>query len=139
MKFLGIDFGEKRIGLAVSDELGLFARGLCTLSRRGGARDLEFIKGIVEREGIERIILGLPVGFDGNEGSQCDRVRRFAAQLEEKIGLPVEYMDEVLSSEEAKEIMALRPRRSKIKKEEIDRVAAAIILQRYLDRKNHKD
>ncbi len=139
MKFLGIDFGEKRMGLAVSDELGFFARGLCTLSRKGVGRDLEFIKDIVEREGIGKIILGLPVSLNGNEGPQCDRVRRFAATLEEKIGIPVEYVDEVLSSEEAKEVMALRPRRNKAKKEEVDRIAAAIILQRYLDSINRKD
>lgn len=138
MKVLGIDFGERRIGIAVSDGAGQFAHGLCTLWRKGIKRDMEFIKELVKKEGVERIVLGLPVGFDGKEGTQCAKIRNFGIKLGEEVGLPVFYTDEVLSTEEAKEILTFRPRRRRLKKEEIDRVSAAVILQRYLDKINRE-
>lgn len=133
MKVLGIDYGEKKIGIAISDELGLFARGLCTLVRKNVRADLQFLREIIDREKVSLLVLGLPLKFDGSEGIQCEKVRRFAGKLEDMFHLPVIFVDEVLSTEEAREVMALRPRVRGLKREEIDRIAAAIILQRYLD------
>jgi len=135
MKVLGIDYGEKRIGIAISDETGQFARGLCTLTRKNLSSDFQFIKDIIFRERVEGIVIGLPVQFDGTEGIQCEKVRKFAARLEKTFQIPIFFIDEVLSSIEAKEVMSLRPRH-RFSKEDTDRIAAAIILQRYLDKLN---
>ncbi|MCX7982467.1 MAG: Holliday junction resolvase RuvX [Syntrophales bacterium] len=133
MKVLGIDFGDRKIGIAVSDGTGRFAHGVCTLRRKSKKDDLKFIRELVQKEGAAKIVFGLPIGFDGHEGKVCEKVKKFANELREEIGVPIEFVDEVLSTEEAKEIVALRPRKRKFQKDEIDRIAAAIILQRYLD------
>jgi len=88
MKVLGIDYGEKRIGLAVSDELGMFARGLCTLVRKNISADLRFIGEVIAREQIATVVFGLPLNYDGSEGIQCAKVRRFASRLIESFPLP---------------------------------------------------
>ena len=134
MRSLGIDFGEKRIGLAISDPEGRLAVPLATLERRNDRSALRQIAEIVRREGIERLVLGEPKGLDGRGGENAERVRRFGERLSEMTGLPLELVDEALTSVEA----AGRLRQAGIgvrwEAGRVDAVAAQILLQEVLDR-----
>src|SRR4051794_40565957 len=101
MRSLGIDFGEKRIGLAISDPAGRLAVPLATLERRNDRSALRQIAEIARREGVERLFLGEPVDLYGQRGAVAERVRRFGARLAEMTGLPVALVDEALTSVEA--------------------------------------
>lgn len=135
MRLLGIDLGSVRVGVAVCDELGLAARPLSVLRRRGGARDLDAIERLVREQEAGAVVLGLPLNMDGSEGPVAQRTRRFAAALEERLrplGVPVRLWDERLTSWEAEDLLrekGLTPRR---RRERVDAVAAALILESYL-------
>jgi putative Holliday junction resolvase len=134
MRCLGIDFGEKRIGLAISDPDGRLAVPLTTLERRNDRSALRQIAEIARQEGIERLVLGEPVDLFGRRGAVAERVRRFAARLAELTGLPVALVDEALTSVEAARRLrqaGVDPRREPGR---IDAVAAQILLQDALDR-----
>lgn len=134
MRSLGIDFGEKRIGLAISDPDGRLAVPLTTLERRNDRSALRQIAEIALREGVGRLILGEPVDLFGNRGPVAERVRRFGGRLAELTGLPVEWVDEALTSVEASQ--RLRQAGIDVRREpgRIDAVAAQILLQDALDR-----
>jgi putative Holliday junction resolvase len=134
MRFLGIDFGEKRIGLAISDPDGRLAVPLATLERRNDRSALRQIAEIARREGVERLVLGEPVDLYGRRGAIAERVRRFGARLAGMTGLPLEWVDEALTSVEA--AGRLRQAGTDIRREpgRIDAVAAQILLQDVLDR-----
>lgn len=126
--FLGIDYGEKRIGLSVSDPEKKLARRYLTIVN--DEKTLDNLKNIIQKEGVEKIILGIPVGFAG-ETSQSAKIRNFESVLEKEISIPIEKMNEVLTSKIARENLAS----SGVKniEEIIDQEAARIILQDYLD------
>ena len=134
MRSLGIDFGEKRIGLAISDPEGRLAVPLATLERRNDRSALRQIAEIVRREGVERLVLGDPVDLEGGRGVNAERVRRFGERLAAMTGLPLERVDEALTSAEA----AGRLRQAGIgvrwEAGRVDAVAAQILLQEVLDR-----
>ncbi|HEV8578000.1 MAG TPA: Holliday junction resolvase RuvX [Thermoanaerobaculia bacterium] len=134
MRSLGIDFGEKRIGLAISDPAGRLAVPLTTLERRNDRSALRQIAEIARREGVERLVLGEPLSLEGERGAAAERVRRFGERLAGMTGLPLELVDETLTSAEA----AARLRRAGIgarwEPGRIDAVAAQILLQEVLDR-----
>ena len=136
MRFLGIDFGERRIGLAISDPAGRLAVPLTTLERRNDRSALRQIAEIARSEGIERLVLGEPVDLYGNRGPVAARVRGFGTRLAAMTGLPVEWVDEALTSVEA--AGRLRQAGVDIRREpgRIDAVAAQILLQDALDRTN---
>jgi putative Holliday junction resolvase len=134
MRILGLDYGDRRIGVAVSDELGVTARGLGTIIRRGLKRDLDELERMIEACGAEKIVIGFPVRLDGTEGIQCEKVDRFIRALEKRITLPMERWDESLSTWEAEEILSEALVNRKKRKEVVDRLAAAIILQSYLNK-----
>ena len=134
MRFLGIDFGEKRIGLAISDPAGRFALPLTTLERRNDRSALRQIAEIARQEGVGRLVLGEPVGLDGQRGANADRVRRFGERLAELTGLPLELVNEALTTVEAQERLreaGVDPRKEPAR---IDALAAQILLQEALDR-----
>jgi putative Holliday junction resolvase len=134
MRALGIDFGERRIGLAISDPEGRLAVPLTTLERRTDRVAVHQIADIARREGVERLVLGEPVGVDGRRGPEADRVRRFGAKLAEVTGLPLDLVVETLTTVEATERLraaGVDPRRSP---ERIDAVAAQILLEEALGR-----
>jgi putative Holliday junction resolvase len=134
MRALGIDFGEKRIGLAVSDPDGRVAIPLETLIRKSDREAIVHISDIARREGVERLVVGEPVGLDGNRGTAAERVGSFARKLQNETGLPCQLVDESLTSVEAKERLreaGVDPRRHP---ERIDALAAQILLQQTLDR-----
>jgi len=133
MRAMGIDFGERRIGLAISDPAGRLALPLRTIERkndRGAARQ---IARIAVAEGVERLVLGEPLNLDGSRGDAAARIRRFADRLERTTELPLELVSETLTSVEAEErlrIAGVDPRKSP---ERVDAVAAQILLQEALD------
>jgi putative holliday junction resolvase len=133
MRSLGIDFGERRIGLAISDPDGRLAVPLTTLERRNDRSAVRAIAEIALREGVGRLVLGEPVGLDGQRGEAAERVRRFGNRLAGITGLPVRLINESLTTVEAQERLraaGVDPRREPAR---IDAVAAQILLQEALD------
>ncbi|WOD41831.1 Holliday junction resolvase RuvX [Nodosilinea sp. E11] len=134
---LGLDIGRKRIGVAGCDGTGLIATGLTTL-RRGSFDDLiADLKQIVQTRQAQVLVVGLPFTMAGEEGFQARQVRKVAEGLSRALDLPVVYMDERLSSVEAEQFMRAEGYSVSQDKALIDRKAAAIILQRWLDERRH--
>lgn len=133
MRILGVDYGEKRIGVAVCDELGLTAQGLPTIIRKTKKHDLEIFANLIKNYEIEKIVIGYPIRIDGSEGIQCEKVNRFAALLFKKFFLCIIKWPETLSTKEAEEILINSGVNWKKRKKEVDKLAACIILQNYLD------
>jgi putative Holliday junction resolvase len=138
---LAIDLGSRRIGVAVSDALGMAAHPLKTIERYGGQRDLDAIGRFVKEYGVERIVVGLPLnpeptGGAAEEGRAAKGARAFAARLEAAFGLPVELVDESFSTVEAESVLLEADLSRARRKQVIDQVAAAVILQRWL--KTHR-
>ena len=129
-RILALDYGRKRIGLAVSDELRLTAQPLQTLARKNRAEDVRRLREICREQGVARIIVGHPVHITGEAGEMADEAARFAARLKKELGIEVELLDERLTSWEAEQTAA-RTRRSGAP---LDDVAAAILLREYLER-----
>jgi putative Holliday junction resolvase len=130
---MGLDVGERRIGVAITDELGLIASPLAIVERRKG--DLEEIRSLANARGVDRLVVGLPTGLSGREGPQAAAVRAFADELAEAVGeeIAVHFWDERLTTAVAERALRERgPRRGK-GKERVDAIAAAVILQGYLD------
>lgn len=135
-RLLCLDIGGRRIGVAVSDELGTIASPVGMIDRRGDvAREL---RAFIERYGAARLVIGLPVSLSGREGPQAAETRAYADALAAEVGLPAEYWDERLTTSIAEQhLIAAGTRRSK-RKQQVDAVAAAVILQGYLDNQRWK-
>jgi len=133
MRILGIDYGERRIGVAVCDELGMTAQGAGTIVRKNRDADLAAVAGYIERFGAEKIVVGYPLRWDGSEGIQCEKVNRFIRRLQTRFAIPVIRRDETLSTKEAEEILRETGVRQEKRRGIVDRLAASIILQGYLD------
>ncbi len=133
MRILGLDYGKERIGVAICDEMGIVARSLCAIERKSLEKDMAEIKRLAGEFAAEKIVIGYPLTLDGKEGIQCERVSRFADMLEERLSLPVVKWDESLSTKEAEGFLIEADMSRKKRKKRVDKLAAAIILQRYLD------
>ena len=133
MRILGLDYGEKRIGVAICDELGLTAQGRPTIIRKTKKHDWEILGSLIRNYKVEKIVIGYPVRMDGSEGIQCEKVNRFTALLETTFSLPVVKWPETLSTKEAEEILINSGVRWEKRKKMVDKLAACIILQGYLD------
>lgn len=137
MRILGIDYGERRVGLALSDPTGMLAGPLETLIRRPGKRPpVHRVAEIARHHQAEAVVIGLPLGLDGEENDWCREIRSFGQALAQRIRVPVHFEDERLTS-----VMAQRGvqnsgigRAKRREKERVDRAAAVLILQRWLDR-----
>jgi putative Holliday junction resolvase len=134
-RVLGIDLGSRRIGVAASDGLGLTAQPRATLPRHGGRRDIDAIARAVRDEGAERIVVGLPINPEGGEGPAARRARDFAAKLTAALGLPVDLVDESFSTVEAEAVLLAADVSRQRRKQVVDKLAAAVILQRWLDQR----
>jgi putative holliday junction resolvase len=132
-RILAIDFGTKRMGLAVSDALGITAQGLPTLQRTRIADDLQHLQSLVEEYSIRRVLVGNPVGHSGGETGMSALVAEFAEKLRRRVECPVELRDERLTSVEANR--TLREAGLSIGKRQraVDRISAVLLLQGYLD------
>jgi len=139
VRFVGLDIGERRVGVAVSDATGTLARPLGVLRLAGldvDALDVvasEVARLAAEEDGVGAIVIGLPRRLDGSPTDMTPRVEQFARKLETKIALPITFQDERLSSREAESRLALRDKDWRSRKARLDAAAAAIILQDYLD------
>jgi putative Holliday junction resolvase len=132
---LGLDVGRKRIGVAGCDGTGLIATGLMTLERRSFQQDVEILQQLVKARQVEILIVGLPYTMNGELGSQAKQVQKFAARLGKALQLPIEYVDERLTSVQAEQLIQAERRSSYRDKGLVDRKAAAIILQQWLDQR----
>jgi putative holliday junction resolvase len=132
-RILGLDYGRKRIGLAVSDELRLTAQPLQTLARKNRAEDVRRLRDICREQGVARIIVGHPVHITGEAGEMAEEAARFAGRLRKELGIEVELLDERLTSWEAKQTVGGTRARGR-DGAPIDDVAAAILLREYLER-----
>jgi len=130
---LGVDYGDARIGLSVSDELETLASPLVTLKSESMRKNIDAVAEAAAEEKVSRIVIGLPLNMDGSEGARASKTRSFGRVLEKVSGLPVEYFDERLTSVEAEEIMESVGVKKNKRKNLVDRIAAQLILQSYLD------
>ncbi len=135
MRVLALDLGERRIGLALSDPTGTIAQALDVIHRTGGRQLIAQIRRRVTELQVARIVVGLPLRMDGTEGVEAKQVRRFVARLQEAIDVPVELQDERLSTVAAERLMLSDDVSRTRRRQRRDAVAAALILQSYLDRK----
>ena len=131
MRVLGLDVGSRTIGVAVTDELGLGAHAVTTLARRGTARDVAAVREIAARYGTDHAVVGIPCEPDGSEGHRAARVRVFLDALAAS-GMQVGEVDESFSTVEAEEVLLEADLSRKKRKRVIDRLAAAVILERWL-------
>lgn len=136
---LGLDVGDTRIGVALSDELGVAAHPLCTLTRKNRKVDLIAIADLVSIHKVERVIIGLPISLDGSIGTQAEKVQKFAQRLGHVIDIPIEFQDERFTTAEAEEILRELNKDAKAQKELIDEVSAVIILDGYLNQDEEID
>jgi putative Holliday junction resolvase len=138
-RILALDVGSKTIGLAVSDPLGITAQGLETLRRKNKRTDLSALEEVIEQYAVAELVVGLPLRMSGQEGIQAEKIRDFVAVLEKQFGLPVHLMDERLTSVEANRV--LRESEISIRKRAgaVDRLAAVLILQNYLQLRKHRE
>lgn len=130
---LGLDVGRKRIGVAGCDRLGLMATGLTTIEHQSFDGTVQQLQQLVSDRQVEVLVVGMPYARDGQVGYQGRRVRNFAQRLVQVIALPIEYVDERLTSFQAKQMLLAEGRSPSRHKALIDRKAAAIILQQWLD------
>lgn len=128
---MGLDVGGKRTGVAVSDELGMIATPITYVLR--GNRDRDEFRGLITRFSITKIVAGLPANLSGQEGHQAEKARAYADALAADLELPLDYWDERLTSTIAERRMVESGMRREQRKERIDSIAAAVMLQGYLD------
>jgi putative Holliday junction resolvase len=131
-RVLALDVGEKRVGVAICDETQTLARPLLTLARASKKEDFSRLAAVCAEHAIEKVIIGLPKTLRGEEGPQARRVRRYAGELCAALNLPIEFWDERYSTVEAHDLLTTAGRKF-ASKGEIDAIAAAVILQEYLD------
>ncbi len=138
MRILGIDYGRKRIGLAVSDPLCITAQGLPTLQRRDLTHDMEVLAGIIQEWGVDEIVVGLPKKLDDTLGEGAREVLNFVDELKKRFPLTVHLVDERLSTVRAHKAMKAGGLSRKKRTERADKISAQLILQGYLDQKGRR-
>lgn len=136
MRILGIDYGSKTLGVAVSDELGMMGHAVETIRRGSLRQDIARLRSLVQYYRAGKIVIGLPRNMDGSLGTAAQQVLEFAELLSRKLNVTVETWDERLSTVEAQRMLIDAEVRRSRRKQIIDKVAAAIILQGYLDHHN---
>ncbi|MGI6360901.1 MAG: Holliday junction resolvase RuvX [Bacillota bacterium] len=133
MRLLGLDVGKATIGVAISDPLGWTAQGLKTLRRRDPASDFKYLLDLIKQYEVEEIVIGLPLNMNGSKGPAAEYTENFAQQLEKISGKKIIYWDERLSTVAAERVLLEGDVSRKKRKKVIDTMAAAYILQGYLD------
>ena len=132
-RWLALDVGKKRIGLAVSDELGFTAQGIETLQRTRIRDDIAYLKEIVERWRVGALLVGKPIHMSGAESRQSEYTREFAERLSVELHLPVTYWDERLTSLEAERLLREAGSTLEQRKKAVDRLSAVLLLESYLE------
>ena len=134
-RIMGLDIGDKTIGVAVSDIMGITAQGVKTIRRESKKKDIEELKNIIKERQVNKIVSGLPKNMNGTLGPQGEKVQKFSELLKEETNLPIEFWDERLSTVAAERSLIEGNVRRENRKKVIDMLAAVIILQGYLDSK----
>lgn len=130
---MALDFGEKRIGVAVSDAMNIIAQAVGTIERRGIKQDLKKIDTLIREHGAAVLLIGLPLNMDGTEGKSAKRAIEFANELKKEISIRVEMIDERLTTAQGERIFLEADMSRKKRKKNLDKIAAQLILQGYLD------
>ncbi len=130
---MALDLGEKRIGVAISDESRTIAKAHSVISRRSRKEDFHKYANIIAEQKVALLVMGLPIPLSGIEGQRAAWVRNYTAELVQHIDIPVEFWDESFSTKQAEASLRARGQSGKKIKKRVDAVAAAFILQRYLD------
>ena len=133
MRALGLDLGEKKIGVAVSDATGLITRGAGYIEHRSKERDIISVMELVKRHEVEGIVVGLPLKMDGTQGEKAEEALEFVAALKKKISLPVKTFDERLTTRYSERLLLEADMSRRKRKKRIDALSAEVILQDYLD------
>ncbi len=137
---LGLDVGDKTIGVAVSDRLGLTAQGVEVIARKNIKLDLQRLKELIDGLSVQQVIVGLPRSLNNTLGPQAEKVENFVAQFKKKIDIPVIMVDERFSTSIAERSLLEGDVSRRKRKQVVDRIAAQVILQGYLDRmQRHQD
>ena len=132
-RVLALDLGKRRIGLAISDELGITAQGLETLERTKIRQDLAQLAQLVAEKNVSLILMGNPLHMSGREGRQAEYTHEFAERLTQATGVPIQYWDERLTSVEAERVLRESGISIQKRAQAVDRLAAVILLESYLD------
>ena len=135
-RILGIDYGERRVGLALSDPLKIFAKPLITIDRKVTQNYIDEIYKVINKHLVSEVVIGIPLNMKGKDSKQTIIVREFAKELESLISLPIQLLDERLSSKSAKQSLILQNKSPSKYKDSIDSIAACLILQEFLDSKS---
>ncbi len=133
-RVLAIDWGEARLGLALSDESRTIAQGLEVYGRRSRDHDLAYLAGLIEAYAVGRVIVGLPVHMDGARSEQSEQAEAFVQELQTRLDVPIERADERLTTDEAERSLLEADLSRDKRKAKRDQLAATLILQRYLER-----
>lgn len=133
---ISLDIGTKTIGVAVSDELGITANGVCTISRENEKKDLAQLRDIIERYSPCEILVGIPYNQDGSLGNRAKAIKKFSERIRDSLGLSVKYWDESFSTKTAEQTLIEAGMGRKKRKTVIDKMAATVILEEYLLSKN---
>lgn len=133
-RVLALDVGNRRIGLAVSDPLGITAQPLPTLLRKSKRADMNALRELVAENGVQEIVIGLPLRMGGEDSAQTERVRKFAEELGSTLHLPIHFLDERLTSWEAHQMLDASKFDRLQRKGKVDQIAAVLILQAYLQK-----
>ncbi|HHY37776.1 MAG TPA: Holliday junction resolvase RuvX [Clostridia bacterium] len=138
MKLMGVDLGQKRIGIAISDDLGITAFGLTVIERKGDRQDCRRLRELAREYGVQGFVVGLPLNMDGSMSEGAKEALSFADKLEKYTGLPVVTKDERLTTKEALRFMLEADMSRKRRKEVVDKSSAALILEGYLLEKRER-
>lgn len=138
-RMLGLDLGEKRIGVAVSDALNIIAQSVGLIERKGIKNDIKKIQDLIREYGVSKLVIGLPLNMNGTKGKSANLALDFASELKKEIGISVEMIDERLTTAQGERIFLEADMSRAKRKKNIDKIAAQLILQNYLDLHVQKD
>lgn len=132
-RYLGLDVGDRTVGVAVSDMLGITAQGLSTIIRKTNKETFEIIKGYIDEYDVSKIVVGLPINMNGTIGPQGEKVQKFSEKLKDALEVEIIFQDERMTSISAERVLIEGGVRRENRKDYIDKIAAVFILQAFLD------
>jgi len=138
LRCMGLDYGDKTIGIAISDALGWTAQPKAVIRRKNLTDDFAILKEYIDKYDVQEVVVGLPINMDGSEGIRVRRTEEFVNFLRKRLDIPVKVWDERLTTRQAENILLEADLSRSRRKEVIDQIAASIILQNYLDAKYYK-